>query len=208
MTIKATSFLSLVAIWAAMIAAVAFGDAPWWTLIFAFLASGAVGVGMWRRLGVSRLIAITGTWVTTAWAVGAEPDTGWITVFAFLTTGAIVYSLMRRDAIGLGAGIAFTWLIVALVILDNEGDGAWIAVFAFLTAGSLSNSRSRHMKGLTAILWWGIAGVIMLATDGWFWLAVPAFIFTSASFGFRDFSFPRRIEWDLRERDDDGYVVK
>ncbi len=208
MTIKATSLLSLVAIWATMIAAVAFGDAPWWALIFAFLASGAVGIGMWRRLGTSRLIAITGTWVGAAWATGAEPDTGWITVFAFLTTGAVVYSLMRRDALGLGAGIAFVWMMVALVIDGNKGDGAWIAVFAFLTAGSLSNSGSRHMKGMTAILWWGIAGIVMLASGGWYWLAVPAFILTSASFGFRDFSFPRHIEWALRERDDDGYVVK
>lgn len=208
MTIKATSLLSLLVIWATMIAAVAFGDAPWWTLIFAFLASAAVGVGMWRRLGISRLIAITGTWVGAAWAISVEPDTGWITVFAFLTTGAIVYSLMRRDAIGLGAGIAFVWVMVALVIDANKGDGAWISVFAFLTAGSLSNSRSRHMKGMTAILWWGIAAVIMLAADGWYALAVAAFLLTAGSFGFRDFRFPRSIEWDLRERDDDGYVVK
>lgn len=210
MTIKATSLLSLLAIWAAMVPAVVFGDAPWWTLIFAFLATGAVGIGAWRRLGISRLLGIAGIWGGAAWASGAEADNAWITIFAFLSTGAVVYSIMRRDAIGGGAGVAFTWLMCSLVMVANDsgGDGSWIFVFAFLTAASLANSRSQHVKGLTAVLWWGIAGIVMIATDGWYWLAVPAFLLSAASFGIRDLRLPRGVEWDLFERDDDRRTVR
>ncbi|MGI8926910.1 MAG: hypothetical protein ACR2HN_09735 [Tepidiformaceae bacterium] len=208
MTIKATSLLSLLAIWAAMLPAVVFADAPVWTLIFAGLATAAVGIGAWRRLGVSRVIAIAGAWAGAALASGSEPDAAWVTVFAFLTTGAVVYSIMRRDALGVGAGVAAAWLVTGLVVAAQDGGGAWIAVFAFLTAGSLANSRSLHIRGLTAVLWWGIAGTIMLAADGWFWLAVIAFLLSAASFGFQDFHLPRRLEWDLFDRDDDATVVR
>jgi hypothetical protein len=208
MTIKASSLLSIVAIWAAMIPAVVIEPKSWWSLIFAFLATGAVGTGAGRRLGLSRLIAITGIWLGTALAVGTRQDYAWVSIMAFLSTGAVVYSVMRRDALGVGAGIAFTWLMVGTVLLVNDDSaGSWISVFAFLTAGAVANTRSLHRRGLAAIVWWALAGGVMLAAAGWYWLCVPAFLLSAASLGFSDFSFPRRFEWDLFEREDDeGFV--
>lgn len=207
MTIKVSSLLSIVAIWGSMIPAVIVESDAWWSLIFAFLATGAVGVGAFRRLGLSRLVAIIGIWVSTAIAVGSDADATWVSIFAFLSTGAVVYSVLRREAIVTGLGIAAAWSVVAAVVAAHGADGAWIAIFSFLTAGSLSNSRSRYGKGLAAMLWWGIAGVIMLATDGWYWLSVLAFILSAASVGLTDFTLPRGLEWDLFDRDDDARYV-
>lgn len=208
MTIKATSALSILVIWVAMIAAVVAQPDQWWTLFFAFLATGAVGVSAWRRLGLARLLAISGTWTGTALAVGFS-GAGWVAIFAFVSTGAIVYSVMRRDGLLIGAGIAAAWLFSGIVIANNA-DGAWICIFAFLTTGALANTRSNDARGLSGILWWGIACAVMLAAGGgWtFVLAIPAFLLTSASLGFGDFRFPRRVEWDLFDRDDDSDVVR
>jgi len=205
MTIKATSALSILVIWATMIAAIVAQPGQWWTLIFAFLATGAVGVSAWRRLGMSRLIAMSGTWGGTALAVGYS-EAGMTAIFAFLTTGAVVYSVMRRDALLIGAGVAAAWLVTGMVVAVNGEGGAWISVFAFLTAAALSNTRGNGARGLSAILWWGIAGGVMLAADGgWsYTLCIAAFVLTSASLGFGDFHFPRGLEWDLFERDDDS----
>jgi hypothetical protein len=202
-TIKATSALSIVAIWAAMIAAVVAKPDLWWTLIFAFLATGAVGISAWRRLGMSRLVAIAGIWGGTAIAVGVE-GSGFPSIFAFLSTGAVVYSIMRRDALLIGLGMAAAWLVAGGVVAINGDEGAWITVFSFLTVGALANTRGNNLRGLSAILWWGIAGAIMVAVGGgWSYvLCIPAFLLTSASLGFGDFGFPRGLEWDLFDRDD------
>lgn len=207
MTIKATSLLSILVIWACMIPAVAIDGDAWWSLIFAFLATGSVGIGAWRRLGLSRLIAISGVWAGTAAAVASDPDSTWISIFAFLSTAAVVYSIMRRTAVVTGLGIGAVWAMVGAVIAAHGAEGSWIAVFAFLTAGSLANSRRGNAKGFAAMLWWGIAGGIMLAAGGWYFLSVFAFILTTASLGFTDFRFPRGLEWDLFERDDDARLV-
>ena len=210
MSIKATSALSLVAIWAAMIPAVVANTDAWWTLIFAGLATGAVGIGMWRRLGLSRLVAITAIWVATALVVAEHESAAWISVFSFLATGAVVYSMMARTALLLGVGIAASWAITAAAILVADGEGAYIAIFAFLTAATVANSWRGESRGVAAIVWWGIAGAIMIPTEGWFWLSAIAWILSMASIGIwrGGFAFPHRFEWDLFERDDDGRVVR
>ena len=159
----------------------------WWSLIFAGMATGAVGIGFWRRIGLSRLIAVAGVWGGTALIVGNGEAT-WPSVFAFLATAVIIYSLMRRDAYTLGIGIAVVWLASALIIVDQH-DAAWISIFAFLTAMTTAGSRSRWAKGLAAIVWWGLATIIILATDGWYWLTVIAWLLASASLGFSDWHF-------------------
>ncbi len=106
MTIKATSMLSILAIWVASIAAVVANGDSWWLLIFAVLATGAVGASAWRRLGISRLTGIAGTWAATGVAAASDADATWVSIFAFLTTGAVVYSTMKRDAWMQGLGIA------------------------------------------------------------------------------------------------------
>jgi hypothetical protein len=201
-TVKASSALSIVAIWVSMIVAVVVSPGAWWALIFAFLATLAVGASAWRRLGLSRLIALVAAWAATALAIGKYEDAAWISTFTFLTTGAVVYSVMRRDALALGAGIGVAWAVSGVVVAANGAEAAWIGIFAFLTAGALANSRGDFARGLSAVLWWGIAGAIMLISGGWEWLAVIAFVLSAMSFGFHDFQFPRRVEWDLFERDD------
>lgn len=207
MTIKATSLLSILVIWACMIPAVAIEPGAWWALIFAFLATGSIGIGAWRRLGLSRLIGVAGIWAGTAAAVASDPGNAWTSIFAFLSTGAVVYSIMRRDALVTGLGIGATWAMVGAVLAAHGSDGSWIVVFAFLTTGSLANSRSRAAKGLATMLWWGIAGTIMLATGTWYWLCVPAFLLSAASLGLTDLRLPRGLEWDLFERDDEPRMV-
>jgi hypothetical protein len=204
MTIKASALLSIIAIWAAMIPAVAVEHASWWALIFAALATGAVGTGAFRSLGMSRLLAIAGAWAGSALAAGSTPDGAWTAIFAFLTTGAVVYSVMRKDAVLNGLGIAVAWLVVGLAVMTSHAhEGAWTCVFAFLTAGAVANHRTQR-RGVAAAGWWAIAGVIMIAAQDYYWLSVFAFLLSTVSLGFGNFSFPRRLEWDLFERDDDG----
>lgn len=208
MTVKATSLLSILAIWVASIAAVAANGSSWWLLIFAVLATGAVGASAWRRLGISRLIAIAGTWAATGVAAGSDSGATWVSIFAFLATGAVVYSTMRRDAWLQGVGIATAWAAVALSVAEHS-NGAWMCIFAFLTAGAVSNSHGQMGRGLAAIIWWGATGLIVfVAGTGWAWLSVIAFFLTAASIGFGGFSFPKGLEWDLWDRDDDDERVK
>lgn len=209
MTIKATSLLSIVAIWVTSILAVAANGDHWWILIFALLATGAVGASAWRRLGLSRLIAITGTWAGVALVAGVDDGAAWPSIFGFLTTGAVVYSTMRRDAWILGAGVAAAWLATGVAVAFEGSDAAWMCVFAFLTAGALSNSNRELGRGLAAMVWWGAAaGIVLLFGAGWAWLSVIAFILTASSIGFGGFDFPRGLEWDLFDRDEDGDRVK
>jgi hypothetical protein len=209
-SIKATSALSLVAIWAAMIPAVVANNDVWWTLIFAGLASGAVGIGMWRRLGISRLIAIVAVWASTGLVVAQHDGSAWMSVMALLATGAIVYSAMARTALMLGVGIGTAWAVTAATILVSDGDGTGIAVFAFLTAATVANTWTGESRGIAAVIWWGIAGAIMIPTQDWFWLSAIAWLLSTASIGIwrGGFALPRRFEWDLFERDDDGRVVR
>jgi len=207
-TIKASSALSILAIWVTMIPAVIAEPDAWWGLIFALLATLAVGASAWRRLGTSRLLAIAGTWLGTAIAIGASSDATWMAVFAFLATSAVVYSTMRREALATGGGIAVAWLMAGAVVAANDGEGAWIGIFAFLTAAVVANSRGAATRGLAAMLWWGIAGFVMIAAGGWYWLSIIAFGLSAASIGISEFRIPRKIEWDLFERDDDGEAVR
>ncbi|MBI2767060.1 MAG: hypothetical protein HYX53_14270 [Chloroflexi bacterium] len=202
MSIKASSVLAVIAIWAAMIPAVIAQPDAWWTLVFAMLATFAVGVSFWRRLGLPRVIAVAGTWTGAAMVTGYDAGAGWITIFAFLTTAALVYSSMRRDGWAHGLAIAAAWLAVGTVIVVNDDPGAaWIGIFAFLTAGSVANSR-RNARAFAAILWWGIAAGVMLAGDGWYWLAPVAFILSAMTVGMTDFHWARRFEWDLFDSGD------
>jgi hypothetical protein len=208
-TIKATSALSILAIWVSTVIAVLVEHGSWWIIIFAFLATGAVGVSAWRRLGVSRLLAIVGTWAGLALAAGADSGAAWASIFAFLTTGAVVYSTMRRDAIVVGLGIAAAWLAVGIAVAARGDGPAWMCIFAFLTAGAIANSGGSLARGGSAILWWGITlAVVLIGGGGWAWLSVLAFLLTSASIGFSDFHLPTSLEWDLFDRDDDAGTVR
>ena len=208
MTIKATAALSILAIWIGTLVGVVISHGAWPAIIFALLATGAVGVSAARRLGISRLVAVAGTWAAIGWAIGAHEGNWWISVFAFLTTGAVVYSTLRRDALVAGMGVAAAWLAVAAATQSHPG-AAWMGVFAFLTAGAISNTGGGNMRGASAILWWGIAaGIVIAGGDGWAWVSVLAFLLTSASLGFSDFSLPRGLEWDLFDRDDDSGSVR
>jgi hypothetical protein len=200
-TIKATALLSIAAIWASVITAVVLEHGGWWALIFAALATGAVGASAWRRLGLSRLAAIAGAWGGTSAAIATNSDTTWMSVFAFLATGAVVYGFMRRDALLIGLAIAAAWGITG-VVAARDHEGAWICVFAFLTAGALANSRRNASRALVSIAAWGGAGAVMLATQEWYWLSVFAFLFSTVSFGLGGIAIPRRIEWDLFDRDE------
>lgn len=203
MTIKATSALSIVVIWVATIAGIAAAGGGYAAIVFAALATGAVGVSAWRRLGVSRLVAISGVWAGMALGMAPHEGAWWTSVFAFLSTGAIVYSVMRRDDVYVGLGIAAAWLAMGVATYKFDG-AAWMCVFAFLTTGALANTRGNAARGLSAILWWGIAAaIVVIGGNGWAWLSVPAFILTSASVGFGDFHLPRGLEWDIFEHDDD-----
>lgn len=203
MSIKATSLLSILAIWVTMIPAVIAQPDAWWSLVFAVLGTFAIGVSAWRRLGLSRLIAISGTWFGTAFMVGSDESAAWAAVMAFLATAAIVYSTMRRDAWLAGLGIAGAWVMTGAVVAANGGEGAWISVFAFLTAAVVANGRGSRVRGLATLLWWGIAGLVMIAASGWYWLSVLAFLLSAMALGAGDLQFPTRLEWDLFERDED-----
>jgi hypothetical protein len=200
--IKASTLFALVAIWGLMLIAVIQEPDGWWGLIFAFLASGTLAPRFWRSIGLSKLIAIAGIWLGTAAAIAADADATWMSIFAFLSTGAVSVGPMRRDAIGLGLGIAMAWLVSGTVAMDDP-DAAWTSIFAFLTTGALSNSRGEWARGGSAMLWWGLAGVIMLVADGWYWLCIPAFLLSASSIGFSDFQLPKGIDWDLFDGDDD-----
>lgn len=207
MTVKASSLIAILVIWAVMIPAVVNEPDAWWSLIFAALATASIGVSAWRRLGISRLIAIAGTWGAIAIAIAGHEGTAWMSIFGFLTTGAVVYSSMRREAWVAGLGVAAAWLAVGIASIANDGEGTWICVFAFLTAGAIANSRGRGtVRGASAILWWSIAGAVMVIGDGgWtFLLAIAAFLLTSASLGFADFRLPTKLEWDLFDRGGDA----
>ncbi len=107
----------------------------------------------------------------------------------------------KRDQLGQILGSPFK--------LARHGQGGvWISVFAFLTAGAIASSRSKARRGLIATFAWGAAGLIMLAADGMHWLAIVAFILSATSLGFENFVFPRRFEWDLFDRDEDGERIK
>ena len=210
-TIKATSALSILAIWVATIVTVAAEGRSWWIIIFAFLATGAVGVSAWRSLGIARLVAITGTWTGLALAAGSDPGAAWASAFAFLTTGAVVYSTMKKEALVLGAGIAAAWLAVGIAVAAAaEADNVtWMCVFAFLTAGAIANSGGNVARGGSAILWWSVTcAVVIIAGPSWAWLSVLAFVLTAASIGFGDFHLPTRLEWDLFDRDDDHGTLR
>ena len=199
MTIKASSLLSIVAIWAMMGAAVAKEPDQWPALIFAFFATCAIGASAWRRLGISRMVAIAGIWAGTALGA-AYADAGlFLSIFAFLSTGAVVYSSMHRDALLNGIGAAAPWVVTGIVVAVNGDGGAWIAIFAFLTSSALAHTYRGEARGIAAVFWWGLAGAIMIIGGGgaWYWLCVPALILTETSLGINEISLPRGIEWDI-----------
>ena len=201
LSIKATSALSIAAIWATMIPAIFVQPGGWPALIFAFLGTVAIGVSAWRRLGISRLIAISGVWLATALAVGGSSDNWWMGSFAFLSTGAIVYSIMKRDAYLGGIAIATAWLVTGVIAMSQDGGTAWMSIFAFLTAAAVANAFGKSNRALIAAVAWAIAGVLMLALDGSYWIALIATLASITSFGFGGFNMPRKFEWDLFERD-------
>jgi hypothetical protein len=116
---------------------------------------------------------------------------------------------MKRDAWQLGVGIAAAWLATGLCIAAEGPGVTWMSVFAFLTAGAVANSHNETARGVAATVWWTAAGVLVLLFGGGFaWLSVIAFVLTAASIGIGGFDFPKRLEWDLWDRDDDSERVK
>ncbi len=201
LSIKATSALSIAVIWATMTPAIFVEPGGWPALVFAFLGTVAIGVSAWRRLGISRLIAISGVWLATALAVAGSSDNWWMASFAFLSTAAIVYSIMKRDAYLGGAGIALAWLVTGVIAMSQDGDTAWMSIFAFLTAAAVANAFGTSRRALIATVAWAIAGVLMFALDGSYWIALIATLFSITSFGLGGFNMPRKFEWDLFDRD-------
>jgi hypothetical protein len=203
-TIKATSLLAILIIWGSVIPAMALEPEAWWSAIFAALATAAIGISAWRRIGLARVLAIAGIWAGTAAAMARDADATWMSIFAFLATGAVVYGIMRRDGLLVGLGVAATWAMAGAVAA-RDADAAWISILAFLTTGALANSRWNPGRGLAAIAWWGAAGAVMLATEDWYWLCIPAFLLTAAAIPFGGLPRPRmpgKFEWDLFDRDD------
>jgi hypothetical protein len=193
--LRASVLIAVVIIWASMIPAVASDGDEWWTLIFAGLATLVIFSGGWRSLGLSRLVALAGIWASTGMATASNGGT--TAVFAFLATAVVVHGWMRQDAILNGLGIATAWFTSGLAVWASDGGGEWTSVFAFLTAAVVANHRSER-RGGAAILWWGIAAAIIVASDGdYFWLTPIAFVLTAMALGFRGFTMPRRVEWDL-----------
>jgi hypothetical protein len=116
---------------------------------------------------------------------------------------------MRKDAWMLGIGVSAAWLATGLSVLVQGEGTAWMCVFAFLTAGAVANSHNDIARGVAATIWWAAAGaLILIFGDQLAWLSVIAFILTTTSLGFGGFSFPRGLEWDLFDRDDDGERAK
>ena len=200
MTIKASSLLAIVAIWAMMIAAVLQTPEAWWALIFAGLATTSIGIGFWRRLGLAKLVAVVGIWAGTALII-ANGEAVWPSVMAFLATAALVHARHDRNTVILGLAFAAVWLLTAYIVIDQHA-GAAISVFAALTVGTLAGNRSRWARGLTVLVWWGAAGVVILATNDHYWLAAVAWLLSIAPLGIPNWNLPRRIEWDFGERDD------
>lgn len=203
MTVKASSVLCLVAIWAAVITGIAFEAAAWWSVFFAFMATAAVGASAMRRLGLSRVVAVAGTWGGAAAAFGADSSATWMSIFAFLTTGAVVYSRMKPAAMLQGAAVATAWLAAGLAA-NQDATAAWTGIFAALSARPLAGGgRVRAAAGIVA---WAAAGALMVWQEGMYWLSAGAFVATLLPFGGGPF-IPRRFEWDLGWRRDSSGVI-
>jgi hypothetical protein len=162
---------------------------------------------MWRRLGLSRVVALAGIWIATGVGIATDGGNAWVSVFAFLSTGAVVYSMMSRSAIGNGASIAAVWGLVGAIMAAYGSEGSWISVFAFLTAAAVANSGGRYERGLAAAIWWAIAGTLMLATGQLYWLSAFAFVLSVVPMGRSWFRLPRRFEWDLAAEDEHDEVA-
>lgn len=76
MTLKATALLAIAAIWGAAVSAIALHPDVWWTLVFAALATGAVGFG--RSIGLARVLGIAGAWGGAGAIVASDPHHAWI----------------------------------------------------------------------------------------------------------------------------------
>jgi len=199
-TIKVSSLLAVIAIWAAMITAVINEPDAAWSLVFAALATAAIGIGFWRRLGLSRLVAITGIWAGTVLVVGSG-EAAWPSVLAFFATAVIAHAPGGRAIFLLDLAAAFVWLIAAFVVVDQH-DGSYVLVFAALTVWSLVGGHPERASGAVTILWWALAASIILVADGFYRLSVLAWILSASSFDRATWRLPRKVEWDIFDHDD------
>lgn len=204
LSIKATSALCLIAIWATMIPAIVAEPGGWPALVFAFMATIAVGLSAWRRLGLSRVIAISAIWGGTALAVAGSSDNWWMGFFAFSATGATVYSFMKGHDLLAGLGVAVAWLVAGYIGFDESGGTQWMAIPAFLTTLAVANSLGRSNRAVIAAVAWAVAGVIMIAAGGYYWLSFIAALAALTTFGLGGFTMPRKFEWDLFDRGQGG----
>jgi len=202
-TVKASSVLCIVAIWAAVVTGIAFEPGAWWAIFFAFLATGSVGLSAMRRLGLSRVVAVAGTWAGAAVAFGADSTATWMSIFAFLTTGGVVYSRMKPGALLAGAAIAVAWLAVGITA-HQDASAAWTCIFAALSARWIASGQ--NIRALVAIGAWAGAAALMTWQEGMYWLSVLAFAVTLFPMQ-RGPLLPRRFEWDLSWSRDDGDVI-
>ena len=203
MTVKASPLICLVAIWAAVVTGIAFEPGAWWAIFFALLATVAVGLSAIRRLGLARIVAVAGTWAGAAVAFGADSGATWMSIFAFLTTAGVVYSRMKPGALFEGGAIAVAWL-AAGITASQDASAAWIGVFAALSARWIA--AGGRLRSLLAIGAWAAAGTMMTWQEGMYWLAPIAFFVTLFPIR-KGVAFPRRFEWDLSWRADDGDVI-
>ena len=196
--------MAVIAVWTATIAGIAFDSGAWWSVFFAMLATAVIGTGMWRSLGMSRVIAIAGVWAAAAVAFGSDSDVTWMSVFAFLSTGAIVHSRMRRDAYVNGLAAVAPWGIASALAVQ-DGGAAWTCVFAFFTVVAVVNGNA--VRAVAAIVIWLGLGAVMLAVEDWYWLSIIAFGVTAIAFSSKP-NVPRKLEWDLFTPEDEPRVVE
>ncbi|MGE0599177.1 MAG: hypothetical protein AB7J35_07975 [Dehalococcoidia bacterium] len=200
-TLKASATLATIAVWVAAGTAVAVRSGAWPILIFASLATILISANSWRRLGLSRLIAITGIWAGTAIIAAVDDGRSWPALFAMFTTAVVVFGSMRMSAWLLGLAIAAPWLATAAAVGAQGGEVAWMVVVAFCSTLALANTRKQFLRGVPALAWWNITGLaVVLGGPDWAPLAFGALILAWFPIGTGPW-FMRGFEWDLWQHD-------
>ncbi|MGE3073598.1 MAG: hypothetical protein AB7N24_05855 [Dehalococcoidia bacterium] len=201
LTLKASATLATIAVWVAAGTAVAVRSGAWPILIFASLTTMLIGANAWRRLGLSRLVAITGIWAGTAVIAAVDDAAAWPALFALFTTAAVVFGSMRKNAWLLGLAIAAPWLAAAAAVGAQGGGVAWMVVIAFCCTIALANTRKQLLRGVPALAWWNLTGVaVVLGGPAWAPLAFGALILAWFPIGSGPW-FTRGFEWDLWQND-------
>ncbi len=160
-----------------------------------------IGANSWRRLGVSRLLAISGIWAGTAVIAASNDGPAWPAIFALFTTAAVVFGTLNRNAWVLGLGIAAPWLATGAAVAAHGHEVAWMVVIAFVTTLTLAHTRHPMLRGFMSVGWWAFVAVtVLVAGPDWSWLSLGALALASFRLG-GGFRFTRGFEWDLWQND-------